>query len=146
MRRLLTILLFSAATAGCGAFPRDAAGTTDRIEQTGTMRVAILPTTPDARPAFNLLGDYAARHGARVALEKLPGEHALRALEEGKLDAVVGHFAHASPWNTVVSLSKAVGRGEPRDSKQPALRIARRNGENALILATDRMIAGDTAP
>ena len=40
-----------------------------------------------------------------------------------------------------ISLSKAVGRPEPEDSKRPVLRIARRNGENALILATDRAVA-----
>ena len=100
-----------------------------------------MPTTPDAPPALALLRDYARRHDARLTPVSAHGEHALRWLEEGKVDAVVGHFAKASPWQAEVALSKPVGRYEPDDSKQPVLRIARRNGENALILATDRAIA-----
>jgi len=54
---------------------------------------------------------------------------------------VVGHFAKASPWKTEIALSKPLTHGEPDDADMPVLRIARRNGENALVLATDRMVA-----
>lgn len=111
------------------------------MARTGEMRIAVLPATPDAAPALAVLGAYARRHDARPARISGHGEHALRWLEEGKVDAVVGHFAKASPWLAEVALSKPVGRSEPDDSKQPVLRIARRNGENALILATDHAIA-----
>ena len=50
---------------GCDALPRDAAGTTDRIERAHAMRVTILPGTPDARPALALLDTYARSHDAR---------------------------------------------------------------------------------
>ncbi|MBB6424655.1 hypothetical protein [Sphingopyxis sp. JAI128] len=135
---LLPLLL---ALGACGALPRDAAGTTERIAREHVMRVAVLPGTPDAAPAVALLDAYAAKHRARLMLVAAHGEHAARQLEEGRIDALVGHFAKASPWMTDISLSKAVGRREPDDSRQPVLRIARRNGENALILATDRAIA-----
>ena len=105
------------------------------------MRVAILPGTPDAAKALALLDRYAADHRARVVLLSGHGEHALHWLEDGKVDAVVGHFAKASPWQTEIALSKPVGRTEPGDGKLPVLRIARRNGENALVLATDRAVA-----
>lgn len=127
--------------AGCDGFPRDAAGTTERIERTHQMRVTVLPGTPDAAPALRLLRAYAARHGARMTMVAVHGEHAPHWLEDGKIDVVVGHFAKASPWMADISLSKPVARAEPKDSKQPVLRIARRNGENALILATDRTVA-----
>lgn len=141
MHRAVILSCLAFALAGCGPLPRDAAGTTDRVERDSTMRVAVLAGTPDAGRAVGLLRDYAQRHRARLATIELHGEHALHQLEQGGLDAVVGHFAKASPWMTDVSLSKPVGHAEPADSKQPILRIARRNGENALILATDRAVA-----
>lgn len=144
--RVMTLRFFllptiALALAACDSLPRDASETTERIERGGAMRVAVMPGTPDAAPALALLGDYAARHRARLVRVSAHGEHALRWLDEGKVDAVVGHFAKASPWQAEVALSKPVGRTEPDDSAQPVLRIARRNGENALILATDRAIA-----
>ena len=127
--------------AGCDRLPRDAAGTSERIEQTGMVRVAVLPATPDAAPALALLRRYAARHGASLSPVSLHGEHALHALEEGRVDVVVGHLAKDSPWKTDVALSRAIAGDEPPDGRRPVLRLARRNGENALILATDRAIA-----
>jgi hypothetical protein len=127
--------------AACDRLPRDVSGSTDRIARSGEMRVVVIPGTPDAAPALALVTDYARRHKARLARVSAHGDHALHRLEEGKVDVVIGHFAKASPWQADVALSKPVGRSEPDDSKQPVLRLARRNGENALILATDRAIA-----
>lgn len=141
MRVPPALLILSLLLGGCGALPRDAAGTSDRIERTHRMRVTVLPGTPDAPPALALLGAYAQRHGARVMLVPIHGEHAHKALEDGEIDALVGHFAKASPWQVDIALSKPVARGEPDDKEHPVLRIARRNGENALILATDRLVA-----
>lgn len=140
MPRPPCFLLLLFALAGCDALPRDASGTTERIERTGNMRVAVLPGTPDALPALTVLRRYAAQHGARLTTIAVHGEHAPHWLEDGKVDAVIGHFAKSSPWMADISLSQAVARAEPKDSKQPVLRIARRNGENALILATDRAV------
>ncbi|WP_428629554.1 hypothetical protein [Sphingopyxis sp.] len=138
---ILSLPVVLLALAGCGTLPRDASGTSERIVKTGEMRVAILPATPDAAPALALLEDYATSHGARLTRLSGHGEHTLHWLEDGKVDAVVGHFAKLSPWQTGIALSKPVGHPEPSDGKQPVLRIARRNGENALIFATDRSIA-----
>lgn len=141
MPRPLALFLLLLMLSGCDALPRDASGTTERIERSGEMRVAVLPGTPDAAPALVLLRSYAAQHDARLTMIAVHGEHAPHWLEDGKVDAVVGHFAKASPWMADISLSKAVARAEPKDSKQPVLRIARQNGENALILAIDRAVA-----
>ncbi|WP_432770703.1 MAG: hypothetical protein HEQ22_08240 [Sphingopyxis sp.] len=138
---LIPIALLALALAGCSDLPRDAAGSTERIEQRGTLRAAILAGTPDAAPALTLLGDYARTHGARLVVVRIHGEHAHRALADGDIDALVGHFAKASPWQADIALSQPVGGAEPEDSERPVLRIARRNGENALILATDRLIS-----
>ena len=141
MRKMPALLLLPLLLAACDGMPRDASGTSERISRTGTMRVIVLPATPDAAPALDLLGRYAAAHGATVARVEAHGEHALHMLEEGDVDAVVGHFAKASPWKTEIALSKPLTHGEPDDADTPVLRIARRNGENALVLATDRMVA-----
>lgn len=142
MSRAISLIALMLLLPACGALPRDADGTTDRIERSRTMRVAVLPKTPDAGPALTLLQGYAAQHGARLAHFTLHGEHALHELEEGRIDIVVGHFAKNSPWRADVSLSKPIAQGEPGDGRRPVLRLARRNGENALILATDRAISG----
>lgn len=141
MRYRLSLLMLPLLIGGCDALPRDAAGTTDRIERAHAMRVTILPGTPDARPALALLDSYARSHDARITLVPIHGEHAHKALEDGEIDVLVGHFAKASPWQADIALSKPVARGEPDDKDHPVLRIARRNGENALILATDRAVA-----
>ena len=143
MPRLLPFIALAPALAlaACDGMPRDASGTTERIETSRQRRVAVMPSTPDAAPALALLAGYARGHGARIEPVEIHGEHALRSLEEGRVDAVVGHFAKSSPWKTRIALSKPVGREEPADSKRPVLRIARRNGENALVLAIDRLVA-----
>ncbi len=140
-RHILPLPFLLLALTGCGTLPRDAAGSSERIARTHEMRVAVLPATPDAAPALALLGDYATSHGARLTRLSGHGEHALHWLEDGKVDVVVGHFAESSPWQAGIALSKPIARDEPEDGKQPVLRIARRNGENALIFATDRAIA-----
>ncbi|WP_144037699.1 hypothetical protein [Sphingopyxis sp. KK2] len=140
MRRFAFLLLPMLALGACDALPRDASGTTSRVERTHELRVTVLPGTPDARPALALLGAYARDHGARLQLVPIHGEHAHKALEDGEIDVLVGHFAKASPWQADIALSKPVARGEPDDRHHPVLRIARRNGDNALILATDRLV------
>ena len=141
MRYSSALPLAALLLVGCGSLPRDAAGTTERIEHTHAMRITVLPGTPDARPALALLDSYARKHGARLTFVAIHGEHAHKALEDGEVDALIGHFAKASPWQADIALSKPVARSEPDDKEHPVLRIARRNGENALILATDRLIA-----
>ncbi|APZ97861.1 hypothetical protein BWQ93_04675 [Sphingopyxis sp. QXT-31] len=141
MRYRFALAFTALLLTGCDGMPRDAAGTTEGIERTHTMRVTVLPGTPDVRPALALLDSYARKHDARVTLVAIHGEHAHKALEDGEIDALIGHFAKASPWQADISLSKPVARGEPDDKHRPVLRIARRNGENALILATDRLVA-----
>lgn len=136
----MAALLLLVTLGGCDAIPRDTDGSSERIAREGVMKVAMLPGTPDAEPAAALLRAEARRLGARVEPVPLHGEHALRRLEQGEIDAVVGHLAKNSPWRRKVSLSKAVAADEPADAAEPALRIARRNGENALILAIDRAI------
>lgn len=141
MRYRLALPIIALLLAGCDSLPRDAAGTTERIERAHAMRVTVLPGTPDARPALALLDSYARKHGARLTVVPIHGEHAHKALQDGEIDALVGHFAKTSPWQADIVLSKPVARGEPDDKEHPVLRIARRNGENALILATDRLVA-----
>lgn len=141
MRAALALLLFLPPLSGCDSLPRDAARTHEKVTARGALNVAIVPGTRDADPALALLRRYAQARGARLSVEAVAGEAALRRLSEGKIDAVVGDFSRQSPWKTEVALSKPLTRKEPDDGKQPVLRIARRNGENGFILATDRMIA-----
>lgn len=141
MRTLPLLLVSMFLLAGCDSLPRDASDTTSHIRELGTIRVAIMPGTPDADGALTLLRNFAQTQDAKIAIETRHGEHALTALGEGRIEAVVGHFAKKSPWQTHVALSAAVGQPEPDDSHKPVLRIARRNGENGLILALDRAIA-----
>lgn len=128
------------ALAGCDAIPQDTEGTLERIRQERVLRAGIVAGTADAAPAQRLVGRLADGWGARVDWREGPATRLLDELEKGEVDLVIGEWAKASPLVADVSFSQPVGRPEPDDSRQPALRLARRHGENRLVTATDRLV------
>jgi|TARA_R100000501_G_scaffold17919_1_gene34801 DNA-binding transcriptional LysR family regulator len=139
--RIVKIGLMAAGLAslsGCDQYPRDISGTGERIEETGRLRIGLIDGT-DAVPAQPVLEQISAHYDATQSLSTGSAEHLIRDLDEQKLDVVVGEFAKASPLAKEVSFSHSIGVPEPADKKIPVLRLARKNGENGLILFTDRI-------
>ena len=133
-------LALAMLVAGCAPFPRDAAGTTERIERAGVMQVGVVAGTADWSDARRIAERLAADHGATTSTQSGPASLLLRDLDEGRVDLVVGEFGRSGPVSREVSLSQAVGQPEPRDGKLPVLRLARKKGENGLITASDKMV------
>lgn len=144
MARLL-ILLTSIAflLAACDDIPADPGGTTQRVEETGIMKVGFV--AGDEGLSIVPMELFAARiaevHDARIEAREGTEGTLLRALEEMQLDLVVGVFPEKSPWKERVKLTSAVARPEP-DKETPVLRGAVPLGENRWLLSIERVIEG----
>lgn len=138
MRLAFLIPLFG--VVACSPFPRDAAGTSEHIVQTDRMRVGIVSGTGDATAGRQIAEEVAHQYGAKVDWSDGPASLLLRDLDERKIDLVIGEFGRKSPTSKEASLSAAIGQPEPRDGMLPALRFARKKGENQLITITDKMV------
>jgi polar amino acid transport system substrate-binding protein len=104
------LLAIGVAAAGCDDFPRDAAGTLERVRAGGPLRVGWSPAEPWVRPDGgapdggpagvepDLVRAWAGSVGARV--EWVAGSEAqlVEALQENELDVAVAGFTKASPW------------------------------------------------
>ena len=61
-----TIVFFLMLVLGsCHSLPRDAAGTVERIERTGTMRIAIVSGTRKVSDAQRIADRFASMHAAK---------------------------------------------------------------------------------
>ncbi|MDT0577080.1 hypothetical protein RM533_12980 [Croceicoccus sp. F390] len=126
--------------AACGPYPRDTAGTVERIERTGTLHAGLVAGTADPAAAKALTRQAARQWQAKVAWRTGSASALLQQLEAGEVDLVVGEWARSSPLGNEVSLSAAIASAEPSDAQEPALRLARKPGENRLVTATDTLV------
>lgn len=138
--RTASIAALLATLAACGPFPRDAEGTTERIRQTGQMRAALVSGTQHAAPARRAVLELARGYNAQVVWTSGPAARLMEKLDHGDVDIIIGEFGRSAPISTQASLSDAIGQPEPRDGKVPVLRLARRKGENRLILDSDMVV------
>lgn len=126
-------------TIGCGAYPRDPEGTSNRIAQNRLIRVGIAPLR-DARDragAARLLEHVEQASSARAELRSDATERMLHDLDEGRLDLVIAPFEAKTPWTAMVALSPPlVIHG--RKSKGTQLRAAMRSGENRWIMRVEK--------
>lgn len=127
------------ALCACAPFPRDAAGTTERIERTSIMRVGIVSGTSEWSEAAAIAHQLASAHGAIIKTKPGPAARLLKDLDEGRIDLLIGEFGRSGPIAKETSLSEAIGQPEPKDGNLPVVRLARKQGENSLILASDRL-------
>ena len=137
----LVIWVLGLLLCSCSPFPKDASNTSEQIRDSGRMRVTIVSGTTDTIAAERLVSHLAADWNATVFVERRPASYGLRALDEGRIDLLIGEFGRTSPVSKEASFSNAIGEPEPRDGSEPALRIARRKGENELIVATDMLVS-----
>lgn len=118
---------------GCGAAPRDPEGTSERVAESGVIRLGtIAGATPDPA-AERTIERLAAQTGARVERISGPGEELLDGLEHGEVDLVYGRFASDSPWATHVHIGTPPGGPEKPPKSLNLPRFAFRNGENGWI-------------
>lgn len=136
----LAFLIPLLGVVACSPFPKDASGTSEHIEQTDRMRVAVVTGTRNPAPARRMARDLAREYEADVVWSQGPASVLMRELEHREIDLVIGEFGRKSPVSKEASLSGAIGQPEPRDGMLPVLRFARKKGENRLITQSDMMV------
>ena len=128
------------ALAACGPYPRDVAGTLERIEQSGHLRVGLTELRPSDEPAVRaFIARIERATGAKAELDRGPLESQLARLDEGELDLVLGEFAEDTPWLASVAVIEPLAsrkRGERRFEVAPVTR----NGENRWVALVEREV------
>ncbi len=123
------------ALAGCDRLPEDPDGTLDRVKAERSFRVGLIATGDSAFGAEEqraYLSRVARATGATPRVREGASEPLLIALEEGKLDLVIGPLSPESPWLSRVALLEPIG--ETRTPQHLALTPIARNGENRWIM------------
>lgn len=137
MRPALAAILIAVLPSACSDFPRDPAGTLDRVRASETIRLGMVEGAAPDPAAERVLARLSEKTGARI--ERMPGhgEELLEGLELGEYDLVYGHFADASPWAVQVHFGTPPG-GPDKPPKSVSLpRFAFRMGENGWITAVE---------
>lgn len=135
MIRHLALCAAFLAASSCGEFPRDPAGTLERVRAERTIRVGLVAPLSEASldpRATTFLRRVGRSAQARPAVEIGDSEPLLNRLEEGELDIVIGRFEKKSPWKRLVSFGPPL-RIEKHKKTEFHLIAAARNGENAWI-------------
>ena len=124
--------------AGCDYLPRDPERTLERIEQSHVIRVGLIATDESAKgPAQRLTAILEQRTGARARIVPVVTEPAFLALDEDKLDIVIGPFGKDSPWATDVAFGPPLAKAGTKDAPVE-IKAAMRNGENRWIMLVER--------
>lgn len=132
------VLIAAAALGGCDALPRDPDGTSDRVRAGQVMRVGMVDGVVDREDRAVALVDLVAKAaGARPVASHGPLEPLLLALEQGRLDLVVGPFAHDTPWQARVALAPPLAQAGG-EADRFELRAAMKSGENRWIVLVER--------
>jgi hypothetical protein len=146
-RRLFIISLATFALVSCSDFPKDANSTLERIRTERAFRVGLDSPSgkgdPD-RAVEQFIGRIGGAAQASPELVRGETEVLLTALEEGRLDLVVGRFEKKSPWAARVTFGPPL-RKERQGKAELLLRPAMQNGENAWIALIEKQ-ARDLAP
>lgn len=119
------------ALTACASFPVDPEGTLDRVRG-GVLRVGLTPNEPwtsfDDTPSgieVELAKDFAESIGSEVEWSTDSEEDLFKALEQGKLDLVLGGFTSQNPYAAHAALTRPY-----YDDRVMALRM----GENAFMV------------
>lgn len=132
--KLVLAVLPCLLACGCEALPRDPDGTLKRIESSRSFQVGLIGP---AQAGKALIAALERRTGARAVARPMTAEPALQALDEGRVDLVLGPFLRKSPWSTDVALGPPLAVGGTKD--QPIeYKAAVRNGENRWLMTVER--------
>jgi hypothetical protein len=126
----------------CQNYPRDTAGTLDRVHADHVIRVGLIAGEAEARDRARIaayLDRVGKATGARPVVTRGAAEPLLLRLDQGALDLVIGDMSETTPWATDVMVIEPIGDtmiGKERVLLSP---IAR-NGENQWIMLLERAV------
>lgn len=134
---ILSVLLIGAA---CSGFPKDPNGTLDRVRATHRFKVGLI-ASGDTKPGRDVERAFVARvasaTGARPVVTTGASERLLLALEQGKLDLVIGSMAPQTPWIARVAVIEPIGEEIGPHGNMAILPTAQM-GENAWIMLLEK--------
>jgi ABC-type amino acid transport substrate-binding protein len=141
-RPLCALAMLLAVAGGCG-IPRDPDGTYDRVRG-ATMRAGVSEHPPwtslaSGKPAgieVDLLEDFAASLSATIRWHRGSEAPLVEALNDGRLDVIIGGFRESTPWN-----SHAAATQPYVESGGEKYVMLVRQGENRWLIKLDRYLA-----
>lgn len=132
--KLLLVAIACLLLPGCEALPRDPDGTLTRIEASRRFTVGEIGGDPRGRVLIAALEQHTR---AKAVVRPMAAEPALQALEDGKIDLVLGSFLRATPWSTQVAFGPPLAVSGAKDDSVE-LKAAVRNGENRWLMTVER--------
>ncbi len=140
MKYLLCLPMFM--LAACQNYPRDTAGTLERIQSGHVVRVGLIAGEAEARDQAKIAGylDRVSKAtGARPVVTRGAAEPLLLRLDQGALDLVIGDMSESSPWVADVMVIEPIGE-TMIGKKRVLLSPIARNGENRWIMLLERAV------
>lgn len=151
MVMLMPLLVGLLGLWGCSEprFPRDAEGSLERVMTQGVLRVGASENVPWTDVADDgsvsgaeatILSDYAESLGATVVWTPGAESQLILALDEGRLDVVMGGLRSDSPWASHAAFTRPHAHSVGPDGEVEELVFALRLGENALLTNVERFL------
>lgn len=138
-------VLLALGLAACGPYPRDVAGTLDRIEAGDRFRVGLAEMrAADRAAALAFVSRIERATGAGARIDTGPAEAQLARLESGRLDLVIGEFAEDTPWAAEAALIEPLSRRRVGERTLGLSPVAA-HGENRWIALIEREVRGSVA-
>tara|TARA_R110000782_G_scaffold19140_3_gene52199 strand:- start:818 stop:1276 length:459 start_codon:yes stop_codon:yes gene_type:complete len=140
----IAALMGTVLLAGCDRLPRDPNGTLRRVEG-GTLVVGTTSRASLDPVEIGLVEALGEDLSTRLRWIEAPAGDLMRAVEDGRVDVVIGGIAESDPWSSRVAFSRPYE--QKTDARGRALRMVLgvRHGENAFLLRIDRFIGRSRA-
>lgn len=149
---LAGLLCASLLLGGCGAYPKDAAGTYERAAG-GTLVVGVSPHEPwtSVEPVTGKVGGseadliqgFAEEMGAQVDYRVGAESQLAEWLDDGDIDVAIGGFQSDSPWTDKIAFTRPYETVDtPDDSRKMVMGV--RRGENRMLVELERYLGEET--
>lgn len=138
-RRATLVLLAMLTLGSCSDYPRDIAGTADRVVRDQQIHIGFVAGELERgdRPAIDrFIAHLEQSTHARVVGKEANSEQLFEELKAGQLDLVVGRFADETPWQDDVAVIEPFS-GHAQNGRDRLARAAARNGENRWIIQVE---------
>ncbi|MDP0498588.1 MAG: transporter substrate-binding domain-containing protein [Verrucomicrobiota bacterium JB022] len=147
---LIGMVGLSVLMTGCERFPRDPAGTLERVEKRGVLRAGAFENPPwvTVEPDGTVTGvevalieDFARELGVSVEWSHEGAEDLFASLEKHELDVVIGGITQQNPWRTQLGFSLPFATIHPGDGEEPKRQVmAVASGENAMLMRLEAFL------
>lgn len=153
MPTLATTVLAALLLAGCDSFPRDSAGTLDRVRG-GELRIGVADNPPWVRFESGravglepeLIERWAKKLGARVSWRRGAEAELVEALHRREIDVLAAGLDSKTPYKSKLGLTQPYIEVEDRYGSRKKHVLAVTPGESALLFSLDRFLAVQDKP